>query len=185
MNRGGGIDSVTAGCSCCGGPFNQATGYRGRGLSNEGSSGGGAGACHGGGGAVGGHFDWDGVTKCSNSCGHPGQPGDGSPECSRAGSWSQRGGTYGDAAVKQGRLTFGSGGGGGNAHSPTERENNAGGQGGGIILLDGGEEVKVNSKVEADGCQGWPIEGTWLYNSWRAPTCKMAAGALALAVQST
>ena len=121
----GDIDKNTAGFRCCSGPSNAPTAYKGRGAQNKGGGGGGSGACHGGGGAGGGHFNFDGSPRCSNACGHRGQIGDGSPECYRAGSWSQRGATYGGG--KSMRLTLGSGGGGGNAHSPSAREDNRGG----------------------------------------------------------
>ena len=160
----GAPDYVTAGFGCCSGPNNMQTGYKGRGLKNRGGGGGGAGSCHGGGGAGGGHGDWSGVAKSPNACGHRGQAGDGSPECSRAGSWSQRGAIYGVANLK--RLSLGSGGGGGNAHSPSEREDNSGGRGGGAILLDGGKEVNLQAEVFANGEQGNPKFGTSLCNWW-------------------
>jgi len=85
-------DGNSAGFGCCGGPSNVApAGYRNRALNNGGGGGGGSGACHGGGGAGGGNGDFVAAFRCPNRCGHRGQPGDGSPECTRPGSWSKRG----------------------------------------------------------------------------------------------
>lgn len=173
-NGKGDFDFVTAGFSCCGGPSNAPTAYKGRGLANNGGGGGGAGACHGGGGAGGAHGDWSAVPKCPNACGHRGAPGDGSPECSRAGSWSQRGKDSGINTLE--RLSFGSGGGGGNSHSPSEREDNRGGNGGGAIFLDGGKSVKLNAMVRSNGCQGYPVVGTDLYNQWRSSNPQDGSG---------
>jgi len=173
-NGRGAPDFVTAGFNCCGGPANQNRGYRGRGLNNKAGGGGGAGACHGGGGAGGGHGDWVGVKKMPNACGHRGLAGDGSPECSRAGSWSKRGELHGDDDLK--RLTFGNGGGGGNSYSPSEREDNRGGNGGGVILLDGGKSLTINAPVTSNGEQGWPLEGTDLCNWWRSTNPQDGSG---------
>lgn len=85
-------DGQSGGFGCCSGAVGAVpAGYRGRGLNNQGGGGGGSGACHGGGGAGGGYGDWTNALKCPSGCGHRGLPGDGAPECTRAGSWSRHG----------------------------------------------------------------------------------------------
>lgn len=173
----GKMDGVTAGFNCCSGPRNawEANGYKGRGKANGGGGGGGAGACHGGGGGGGGYGTYTNVPKCTNSCGHRGRAGDGSPECYRAGSWATRGDSTGDAEMVRPQL--GNGGGGGNSYSPNSRDKNGGGEGGGLIFIDGGKQVEFGSgKLKSNGCQGWPRKGTGLANWWQRSNSQDGSG---------
>ena len=154
----------SAGYGCCRGAVNKGPGgVSGRGKENMGGGGGGAGACHGGGGAGGAHRTFNGVNKCARHgqrCSFRGNIGDGAPECTRAGSYSQRGKDYGDP--KLGRLTLGGGGGAGNSYSPSSYDDNSGGVGGGIvILMSETSDVHVDKgRVMANGCQGDPSSST-------------------------
>ena len=168
-------DGINAGFGNCRGPANQARGYKGRGKANGGGGGGGGGACHGGGGAGGGYGTWTGVGRCANKRQGSNKNGDGSPEGTRAGSWSERGVEYGDANMVRPQL--GSGGGGGNSYSPNSRDKNGGGEGGGLIFLDGGKAVDFGSgKLTAKGTQGWPRSGTSLYSWWQRSNSQDGSG---------
>eukprot|EP00041_Stephanoeca_diplocostata_P020373 m.453985 g.453985 ORF g.453985 m.453985 type:complete len:749 (+) comp21560_c0_seq1:111-2357(+) len=162
-------DNITARFSCCGGPTLRPAGYGGRALNNAGGGGGGSGACHGGGGAGGAYDAFDASMRCPSNCGNSnGRPGDGAPECGRAGSWASRGVVYG-AAANMSRVALGSGGGGGNGYSPLcsgAIEENAGGNGGGIVVLKALSSINVTGMVQSNGCQGLPRAGTTQGNWW-------------------
>lgn len=168
-------DNVGAGFSCCRGAVNPSqVPYRGRGRANGGGGGGGSGACHGGGGA-GGSYGTYSSTRCRRGCATRGSPGDGSPECGRAGSWAQRGQAYGNVANLT-RIYHGSGGGAGNSYSPHNSQTNKGGVGGGVVLLHALDHVEIEGIIKSNGCDGYPVRGTGLYTWWTRSNSQDGSG---------